>query len=243
MTNQKTESAIVEIRPGAGGDEAGLFASDLFDMYSQYAKKRGWGLEIMNLEKNSIGGLKEVVFKLKGRKVLSIMKREAGVHRVQRVPETESKGKIHTSTATVVALPEASPKQIGLKRSDVKIETFRASGPGGQYTNKRETAVRVTHKKTGARACSQGARSQAKNKRNAVKILQARLLERKKQKAARKRGKKRRRQMGGGKRAKKIRTYNFPQNRVTDHRINKSWHDLQGILDGNLDPIVKKLQS
>lgn len=239
----KTQVAIVEIRPGAGGDEAGLFTRDLFEMYSKYAKKKGWGLKTMNLEKNSLGGLKEVVFALKGPEVLSVMKKEAGVHRVQRVPETESKGRIHTSTATLVALPKAKPRQVGLKRSDVEIETFRASGPGGQYTNKRETAVRVTHKKTGLTASSQGARSQAKNKRNAVKILQARLLEKKKQKAARKRGRKRRKQMGGGKRAEKIRTYNFPQNRVTDHRLEKSWHKLGEILDGNLDPIIKKLRT
>ncbi len=239
----KAREIIMEIRAGAGGDEAGLFVADLFEMYSKFAKNQGWGLETLNREPTSLGGLKEVSFAIKGHGVLDKLKYEAGVHRVQRIPETERKGRIHTSTATVVVLPKAKPHQVKLKRSDVEIESFRSSGPGGQYTNKRETAVRVTHKKTGIVAACQSARSQSKNKRQAVRILKAKLAQKKREKRAKKRGQKRLNQMGGAKRANKIRTYNFPQNRLTDHRLEKSWHNLEEIMEGNLEPIVEKLSA
>ncbi len=242
MTNNEVQSLIIEIRAGAGGDEAGLFVADLFKMYSGYAKNQGWSLKTLNQESTSIGGYKEVSLEVKGRKAFDKLKTEAGVHRVQRIPETERKGRIHTSTATVVVLPKAKPKQVQLKKSDVEIESFCSSGPGGQYTNKRETAIRVTHKKTGITATCQSARSQSKNKINAVRILQAKLLQRKRRQLAKKRGQKRLSQMGGGKRANKIRTYNFPQNRITDHRIKKTWHDLESIMEGNLTPVIKKLE-
>ncbi len=239
MGKNNLESVIVEIRPGAGGEEAAKFVKDLFKMYSGYAKKHGWGLKTLNMETTSLNGLKEVVFELRGEKAYTLMKNEAGVHRIQRVPETESKGRIHTSTATVVVLKKTNAKQAKLKRSDVEIESYRASGPGGQYTNKTETAVRVTHKPTGLTINCQSARSQHKNKVNAIRILQAKLVEEKKKKLRQKKEKKRKNQMGGGKRSFKIRTYNFPQNRVTDHRLEKTWHNLEEILEGNLDPIIK----
>lgn len=241
--SSEVQSLIMEIRAGAGGDEAGLFVVDLFKMYSGYTKNQGWGFKVLNQEPTPIGGYKELSLEIEGRRVFDKLKNEAGVHRVQRIPETERKGRIHTSTATVVVLPKAKPRQVQLKRSDVKIESFPSSGPGGQYTNRRETAVRVTHKKTGITATCQSARSQSKNKINAVRILQAKLLQRKHQKLSQKRGQKRLSQMGGGKRANKIRTYNFPQNRVTDHRIKKTWNNLEEIMDGNLELIIKKLST
>ncbi len=232
----------MEIRAGAGGDEAGLFVADLFKMYSGYSKNQGWGFKVLNQEPTPIGGYKEMSLEIKGSGALDNLKTEAGVHRVQRIPETERKGRIHTSTATVVVLPKAKPRQVQLKRSEVEIESFCSSGPGGQYTNKRETAIRVTHKKTGIAATCQSARSQSKNKVNAVRILQAKLLQRKRRELAQKRGQKRLSQMGGGKRANKIRTYNFPQNRITDHRIKKTWHDLESIMEGNITPVIKEVR-
>lgn len=234
---------IIEIRPGAGGDEASLFVNDLFNMYSQYAHSQGWGLKVLNSTTSSVGGLKEIIFELKGKNVWGKMKNEGGVHRVQRVPETEKHGKIHTSTATVVILPKADPKKVKLKRSDVEIETTTSSGPGGQYTNKTETAVRVTHKETGITVTCQNEKSQSKNKVNAIHILQAKLMEERRRKRAKRKSQRRLKQMGGGSRANKIRTYNFPQNRVTDHRISESWKNLEDIIQGGLEPVIKKLEN
>lgn len=236
-----SKELIVEIRPGAGGDEASLFVKDMFNMYSQYAHNQGWGLKILNSTPSNVSGFKEITFELKGNDVWSKMKWEGGVHRVQRIPQTEKKGRIHTSTVTVVVLPKADPKKVKLKRSDVEIETTTSSGPGGQYTNKRETAVRVTHKKTGLVVTCQSEKSQAKNKVNAIKVLQAKLMELRRRNIAKKKSQKRLSQMGGGSRANKVRTYNFPQNRVTDHRINKSWQNLEGIIEGDLDGVIKEL--
>lgn len=236
------ENTIMEIRSGAGGDEASLFVGNLFKMYSNYAKSQGWEFTILNSTPGTVGGYKDVSFELRGVNSYFQMKLEGGVHRVQRIPQTEKKGRVHTSTVTVVVLPKANPKEIMLKRSDIEMDTLKSSGPGGQYTNKRETAVRVTHIATGISVVCQSERSQAKNRVNAIKILQAKLLEDKRQKTAQKAGAKRKAQMGGGDRSNKIRTYNFPQNRITDHRINKSYQALETILEGDLDKILKDLR-
>jgi len=241
MSQEEKQNIIIEIRPGTGGEEAGLFVKDLFEMYSKYAKQKGWGFKVMSTHPTSINGFKEVVFELEGPNILSIMKHEAGVHRVQRIPQTEKRGRIHTSTVTVVVLRKATAHQVNLKRSDVEIESYKASGPGGQYTNKTETAIRVTHKSTGITATCQSEKSQGKNKANAIHILQARILQKQKERLASERTEQKQMQMRGGKRAYKIRTYNFPQNRITDHRTNKAWHNLETIMEGKLDPIIKNL--
>jgi len=234
-------SVIIEIRAGTGGEEASLFAHDLFRMYSRYAASQNWKQKIFLLRQSELGGLKEVVFELTGEDVASKMKYEAGVHRVQRIPVTEKRGRIHTSTATVAVLPKPKVGEIQIKPQDIKIETFRASGPGGQYLQKTESAVRITHLPTGIVATSQEARSQAQNKENAMRILEARLLKKQKLEELEKISKERKAQIKWAKRAEKIRTYNFPQNRVTDHRIKKSWYNLESILDGDLEPIIKAL--
>jgi peptide chain release factor 1 len=237
------KDVIVEIRAGAGGDEAGLFAADLYRMYTRYAEQMGWKTEILSSHPTGIGGFKEVVFDVKGRGAFSHFKFESGVHRVQRVPITESSGRIHTSTATIAVLPEMSDVEVEIKPEDIEVEAYRASGPGGQHMQKNATAIRMIHKPSGITVACESERSQTKNKRRALSILRARLYERKLQKQQRKRAKARRMQVGTGDRSEKIRTYNFPQNRITDHRINLTVHQLSDVLDGDLDPFIEALRT
>ena len=235
------QSVIIEIRAGTGGDEAALFAADLFRMYSKYSQEQNWKQIIFHSQNTGIGGLKQIVFELQGEEAFNQMQYEAGVHRVQRIPNTEKKGRIHTSTATVAVLPKPKPGQIKINPKDIEIETFRSSGPGGQHMQKADSAVRITHLPTGITASSQTERGQGKNKENALKVLKARLLEKKQMQEIKQMGDQRRTQIKWAKRAEKIRTYNFPQNRITDHRILKKWHNLENIMDGNLQPIIKSL--
>jgi peptide chain release factor 1 len=234
---------IVEIRAGAGGGEAGLFAADLFRMYSRYAQAKGWQVEIIDSNQSEIGGFKELIFEIKGKGAFSHFKHERGVHRVQRVPTTEASGRIHTSTATVAVLPEADEVELNINPDDLKMEFFHSGGAGGQNVNKVTTAVRITHLPTGIVAVCQDERSQIRNRMKAMAVLRARLLDIEQQKQFESIDKERRTQVGSGQRAEKIRTYNFPQNRVTDHRIGSSFHNLQQILDGELDEIIEALSS
>ncbi|MGM0509231.1 MAG: peptide chain release factor 1 [Fusobacteriota bacterium] len=234
------KNVIVEIRSGAGGDEAAIFAADLYRMYTRYADMNGWKSEIMDKNESS-SGLKEIVFMLKGKSVYSKLKFESGVHRVQRVPETESSGRIHTSTATVAVLPEIKNVEIDIKENDLKIDTFRASGAGGQHVNVTDSAVRITHIPTGVVVSCQDERSQTKNKDKAMKVLAAKLYEAKEQEQRNKRAKNRKLQVGSGGRSEKIRTYNFPQGRITDHRINMTVHQLESFLNGNIQEMVAEL--
>jgi len=235
----KSESAIIEIRAGTGGAESALFANDLFRMYSRYAASKDWKQKILEAKPTEIGGFKEVIFELSGPNAFSEIQYEGGVHRVQRIPKTEKKGRIHTSTTTVAVLLKPKRATIQIKPEDLRIDFYRASGPGGQYVNKRETAVRITHLPTNLMASSQTERSQLQNKENALAILEAKLSEEKERKDFEKLGEKRRAQIKWAKRSEKIRTYNFPQNRITDHRIKKSWHNLEQIMDGELKYIIK----
>lgn len=232
---------IVEIRAAAGGEEAALFAADLFKMYSKYIEKKGWRMEVLNSHPTDIGGFKEIIFSVKGDGCYLHFKFERGVHRVQRVPVTESGGRIHTSTTTVAVLME--PKEIELKVDprDLKIETFRASGHGGQYVNRTDSAVRITHLPTGIVVSCQDARSQIKNKEKAMRVLKARLLDKMEREKADEITKARKGQIGTGERSEKIRTYNFPERRVTDHRINLTIYRLEEVMEGDLDLIVKEL--
>ena len=234
---------IVEIRAGTGGGEAGLFAADLFRMYSRYAQGKGWQVGIIDSNQSEIGGFKELIFEIKGKGAFSRFKHERGVHRVQRVPITEASGRIHTSTATVAVLPEAEEVELNINPDDLKTEFFHSGGAGGQNVNKVATAVRITHLPTGIVASCQDERSQIRNRMKAMAVLRARLLDMEQRKQSESIDKERRMQVGSGQRAEKIRTYNFPQNRVTDHRINSSFHNLQQILDGELDEIVEALIS
>jgi peptide chain release factor 1 len=238
---QSTKAAILEIRAAAGGDEAGLFAADLYRMYTRYTEKAGWNTEQLSVSSGGIGNIKEVVFRIVGDNVFDRLKFESGVHRVQRVPKTESSGRIHTSTATVAVLPEISDREFHLDPKDLKVETYRASGHGGQNVQKVETAVRITHLPTNTAATCQSERSQFQNKDQALSILRSRLYERQRKAGKEKIDTERKIQVGAGERAEKIRTYNFPQNRVTDHRVNRSWHNLENIMDGGLDKITSSL--
>jgi peptide chain release factor 1 len=232
---------IMEIRAGAGGDEAGLFAADLFRMYSRYAQEKRWNVELINTNESGIGGFKEVVFEVKGKDVFSRLKYERGVHRVQRVPVTESSGRIHTSTATVAVLPEADEVDVDINNDDLRIDIFHSGGAGGQNVNKVATAVRITHIPTGIVTVCQDERSQLRNKNKAMAVMRARLLDIEKTKQEAEMGEERRSQLGTGDRSEKIRTYNFPQDRVTDHRIGMSLHNIEGILEGNLDELIDAL--
>ncbi|MFC1947634.1 peptide chain release factor 1 [Chloroflexota bacterium] len=232
---------IMEIRAGAGGDEAGLFAANLFRMYSRYAQEKRWNVEIINTNESGIGGFKEVVFEVKGKDVFSRLKYERGVHRVQRVPITESSGRIHTSTATVAVLPEADEVDVDINNDDLRIDIFHSGGAGGQNVNKVATAVRITHIPTGIVTVCQDERSQLRNKNKAMAVMRARLLDIEKTKQEAEMGEERRSQLGTGDRSEKIRTYNFPQDRVTDHRIGLSLHNIEGILEGNLDELFDAL--
>ncbi len=234
---------IVEIRAGAGGDEATLFAADLFRMYSRYAQSKGWGIDIIDCNESDVGGFKEIIFEIKGRGAFSQFKYERGVHRVQRVPTTESSGRIHTSTATVAVLPEANEVEVSVNPDDLKIDFYHSRGAGGQNVNKVATAVRITHLPTGIVTICQDERSQLRNRTKAMSVLRARLLDIEQQKQDEKITRQRRSQVGTGERAEKIRTYNFPQDRVTDHRIGLTLRNLPRILSGELDELIDALST
>lgn len=236
-----SRNIIVEIRAGAGGEEAALFVKDLFDMYTKFANAKNWKVELISSHPTGIGGFKEIIFMIEGKGAYSRLKFESGVHRVQRVPVTESGGRIHTSTATVAVLPEAEEVDIKIDPKDLKIDVFHSSGPGGQNVNKLSTAIRITHLPTNIVVTCQDERSQFKNREKAMKVLRSRLLDIKKKEEEQKIADKRRKQVGTGDRSERIRTYNFPQNRVTDHRIGFSLHKLDSVLNGELDEIIDKL--
>jgi len=235
------KNVILEIRAGAGGDEASLFAQDLFRMYSRFAEKKGWKLDVVDTSFSPIGGLKEAIGNIRGKGAYSILKYESGVHRVQRVPKTEASGRIHTSTATVAVLPEAEEIDLKIDPKDLKIEAFGSSGPGGQSVNRNYTAIRVTHKPSGLVVSCQDEKSQHRNKERALRVLRSRLMDIAQREQQAKIAQNRRSQVGTGERSEKIRTYNFPQSRITDHRLNMNFHNMEGFLDGDLDDILAKL--
>ncbi len=237
------KNVILEIRAGAGGDEAALFAQELFRMYSRYAEGQSWRVEVLSSSESGLGGLKEVIASVEGRGAYSRLKYESGVHRVQRVPATESAGRIHTSTVTVAILPEAEEVEVAIDDKDLRIDRFCSTGPGGQSVNTTYSAVRITHLPTGLVVSCQDEKSQHKNKAKALRVLRSRLYNMKLDEQQAQRARDRREQVGTGERSEKIRTYNFPQGRVTDHRVNLTVHRLQDVLDGNLTPILDPLIS
>lgn len=237
------KNVIFEIRGAAGGDEGNIFAGDLFRMYTRYAESRGWKVEVLSAEEADLGGFSKIEFMVEGDNVYSFMKYESGAHRVQRVPETESAGRIHTSTATVLVMPEADEVDVELNMEDVRVDIFCSSGPGGQSVNTTKSAVRVTHIPTGIVVSCQDGKSQHENKANALKVLQARLYDKITQERLEKEGKERLSKIGHGDRSEKIRTYNYPQNRVTDHRIGFTIQQLDRVMEGKMDPIIEALVS
>lgn len=237
------KNVILEIRAGAGGDESGIFAGDLFRLYSRYAENRGWKMELMSASYATSGGYKEVIAMISGEGAYSRFKFESGVHRVQRVPDTESQGRIHTSTVTVAVLPEAEEVEVEIDQNDLRIDVFRAGGHGGQSVNTTDSAVRITHLPTGIVVSMQDEKSQIKNKEKAMRILRSRILEAEQAKANAERTEDRRSQVGTGDRSEKIRTYNFPQSRITDHRIGLSIHDLDQVMNGELDKLIDPLNA
>ncbi len=235
------KDVVMEIRAGAGGEEAAIFAADIFRMYSRFADKNNWKSEIVNFSEANAGGLKEVIFLVKGRGAYSKLKFESGVHRVQRVPKTEASGRIHTSTATVAVLPDVEDVEVSIEPHTLKIETFRSGGAGGQHVNTTDSAVRLTHIPTGITVSCQDERSQLKNREKAMKILRAKVYDYEQQKQRAEMDKNRKLQIGSGERSEKIRTYNFPQGRVTDHRINFTIHNLSEFLEGSMEDLIKNL--
>ncbi len=235
------KNVMMEIRAGTGGDEAGLFAADLYRMYTRYTQRMGWHVEVMDVNETGLGAIKEIVFLVKGEGAYSLLKHESGTHRVQRIPVTESGGRIHTSAATVAVLPEAEEVDVEIRAEDIEIDIYHASGHGGQNVQKVATAVRITHKPTGLVATCQDERSQFKNKEKAMAVLRSRLLDREIQKQHEEVTEARRSQVGSGDRSERVRTYNFPQNRVTDHRVSATSHNLEGVLEGDIDLFIDAL--
>jgi len=242
---EDSKDAIVEIRAGTGGDEAALFAGDLFRLYDRFSERRGWKIEVMNTSEGTVGGFKEIVFGVHGADAFGTLKYENGVHRVQRVPETESSGRLHTSAASVAVLPEAEDVDVEINGNDLKVDVYRSSGPGGQSVNTTDSAVRITHIPTGLVVTCQDEKSQHKNKDKAMRVLRSRLYEVKMAEAHAERDAARRSAVGSGDRSAKIRTYNFPQDRVTDHRLEGQYknHPLRKVIDGDLDTLVRALRT
>jgi len=239
---QDKKNVIVEVRAGTGGDEAGLFAGDLYRMYSRFAERIGWKIEVLSSNPQGVGGFKEIIFMMNGENVYGVMKYESGVHRVQRVPKTETNGRIHTSAASVVVLPEAEEVEISIDPNELKIDVYRSSGPGGQSVNTTDSAVRITHIPTGMVVTCQDEKSQHKNRAKALKVLKARLLEKKQREEQAKLTESRRSMVSTGDRSAKVRTYNFPQSRLTDHRIGLTLYRLDEVLDGDINEIIDQLR-
>jgi peptide chain release factor 1 len=236
------KNTIVEIRAGTGGDEAALFAAELYRMYTHYAESKGWHVQVMSESRSTLGGYKEIIFEVTGTRVYSHLKFESGVHRVQRIPETEKQGRVHTSTVTVAVMPEAEAVDMEIKPEELKIEATTSSGHGGQSVNTTYSAIRLVHIPTGLTVICQDERSQRQNKEKAMTVMRSRLLALRTEQVRAERDSTRRSQIGSGDRSEKIRTYNFPQDRLTDHRVKINWHNLPGIMEGNLDPVVSELK-